>query len=144
VDLRPGSQLLQDLSSATALTRLYFCDVTYHDGEPDLAAVLLTLPNLQELCVFSSDTDRYFQVQGSPQQQLHRQLHASTPSEVQDSHAPTQQLWSAHGDPLDGYRCFTDSGMQFMCRLKTLQWLALSSLQGVTAAGLTGLHDCTS
>jgi len=137
VDLRPGSQLLQDLCSATALTRLCFGNVTYQ-GEPDLAAVLLALPNLQELMLFILGEEAYIKVQDSPQHQR-QQLHASTASEVQDSHQPSQKLWSAHGDPADGYRCFTDSGMQLVCKLAKLVGLELSSLQGVTAAGLSGL-----
>jgi len=47
LDLRPGSQLLQDLCSATALTSLDLRYATYQ-GDPDLAAVLLALPSLQE------------------------------------------------------------------------------------------------
>jgi len=61
VDLRPGSQLLQDLCSATALTRLSFDGVTYL-GEPDLAAVLLALPHLQEICLLITsrgDTSKF-------------------------------------------------------------------------------------
>jgi len=132
VDLRPGSQLLQDLCSAAALTSLHLHDGTYQ-GEPDLAAVLLALPNLQELCLLSECHEQYFQVQDSSQ-------HASTASLLQDSPAPSLQLWSAHGDPADGLKTFTDNGMQFMCTLTKLRLLALSSTQGVTAAGLAGLH----
>jgi len=142
VDLRPGSQLLQDLCSATALTRLWLIDVTYQ-GEPDLAAVLLALPSLQEFSLLSVGQEGYIKVQDSPQQrqqQLLLLLHANPANEAQDSHEPSQQLWSAHGDPLDGYRCFTDSGMQVMCKLTKLHLLELSSLQGVTVAGLADLH----
>jgi len=135
VDLRPGGQLLHDLCSATALTKLYFSRVTCR-GDPDLAAVLLALPNLQELMLFNLTHEQDFRVQDSQQQQLH----ASTSSEVQHSHEPSQQLWSAYGDPLDGYRCFTDSGMQFVCKLTKLVGLELGSMQGVTASGLVGLH----
>jgi len=143
VDLRPGSQLLQDLCSATALTRLSFSDFTYQ-GEPDLAALLLALPNLQELRLLDMSSGRFFQVQDSSSnsitlRQQQQQPHASTSSEVQGSPEPSQQLWSAHGDPTDGYRCFTDSGMEFICKLTKLQLLELSSLQGATAAGLAGL-----
>jgi len=136
VDLRPGSQLLQDLCSATALTRLCLCDVTYQ-GEPDLAAVLLALPNLQSFSLLSMGQEQYIKVQEPQQQQL--LLHANSANEVQHSQAPSQQLWSAHGDPTDGYRCFTDSGMEFICKLTKLQYLELGSLQGVTAAGLACL-----
>jgi len=135
VDLRPCSQLLRDLCAATALTRLYFLDITFH-GEPDLAAVLSALPNLG--CFSQRNFAGYIKVQQGPQEQL---LQSGTTSGQQDSHAPSQQLWSAHGDPLDGYRCFTDSGMQFFCKLTKLQRQELGSLQGVTAAGLAGLAD---
>jgi len=139
VDLRPGSQLLQDLCSATALTRLYLIDVTYR-GEPDLAAVLSALPSLQEMRLLNMGQEQNIKVLDSPQQQQQQQLvHATAASLLQDSHEPSQQLWSAHGDPLDGLKTFTDSGMQSMCKLTKLQSLWLSSLQGVTAAGLAGL-----
>jgi len=141
VDLRPGSQLLSDLCSATALTTLYFRDITYQ-GEPDLAAVLSALPNLQELWLFNRDHQHSMKVQDSPQQQQQQQqCHASTPSNLQHSREPTQQLLSAHGDRLDGYRCFSDSGMQFICKLTQLQRIELGSLQGVTAAGFSGLPN---
>jgi len=81
--------------------------------------VLLALPNLQNLCLLS--------------------MGRAQDINVQDSHAPSQQLWSADGDPTAGYRCFTDSGMQFICKLTKLVGVELSSLQGVTAAGLAGL-----
>jgi len=140
VDLHPGSQLLQDLCSATALTSLTLVEVAYK-GDPDLSAVLSALPNLHDLGLINLDQEQLFKVQDSPQeqQQQPRQLHASTVSEVQDSHEPSQRLWSAHGDPRDGYRCFTNSGMEFLCKLTKLQSLELGSLQGVTAAGLAGL-----
>jgi len=138
VDLRPGSQLLQDLCSATVLTRLCLCDVTYQ-GEPDLAAVLLALPNLQEFSL-SMGQEQYIKVQDSQQQQQQLLLHDNLANEVPDSHATSLQLWSARGDPLDGFKTFTDSGMQLVCKLTKLQYLELGSLQGVTAAGLAGLH----
>jgi len=140
VDLRPGSQLLQDLCSATALTTLCFGDVTYQ-GEPDLAAVLLALPNLKWFGLCNLGEVGYIKVQQSPQEQL--LLHTRMASEDQDSYAPSLQLWSAHGHPTDGCRCFTDSGMQTICMLTKLQLLDLSTLQGVTAAGLARLADLT-
>jgi len=139
VDLRPGSQLLQDLCSATALTRLCFYDVTY-EGEPGIAALLLALPNLQALLLLGPWGGHNIKVQDSTPRQQQQELPDSTASEVQHSHEPSQQLWSTYGDPLDGYRCFTDSGIQFVCKLTKLQLLELGSLQGVTAAGLAGLH----
>jgi len=140
VDLRPGSQLLQDLCSATALTRLGLYGVTYQ-GEPDLAAVLLILPNLRDFSLFDG-RGQYIKVQDSPQPQQQQQqqlVHATAASLLQDGHEPSQQLWSAHGDPADGLKAFTDSGMEVMCKLTKLQCLELGSLQGVTAAGLVGL-----
>jgi len=116
------------------LTRLCFCDVTFQ-GDPDLAAVLLALPNLRWWELHSPGPTK---VQQRPQGQL---LQSSTASEEQHSHEPAQQLWSAHGDPLDGLKTFTDSGMQFFCKLTKLQALELGSLQGVTAAGLAGLAN---
>jgi len=138
VDLRPGSQLLRDFCSARALTRLVFLDVTL-SGEPDLAAVLLALPNLQVFCLSSTLHQQYLKVQQSPLQQQ-QQLHDSTVSDVQDSHEPSQQLWSAHGDTQDGGKCFTDSGMQVLFSLTQLVELQLCSLQGVSTACLEGLH----
>jgi len=79
-------------------------------------------------------------VQDRPQQHQQLLLHRNPAGEVQDSAKPSQQLWSAHGDPADGHRCFTDSGMQIMCKLTKLQYLELGSLQGVTTAGLAGFH----
>jgi len=138
VDLRQGSQLLQDLCAATALTKLCFFDIKFQ-GEPDLAAVLSALPNLECFGLRNLGLVGHITVlQQSPQQQL---LQSSTGSEEQDGHEPSQQLWSSFGDPLNSHRCFTDSGMQFCCQLTKLQSLELGSLQGVTAAGLAGLAD---
>jgi len=137
VDLPPGSQLLQDLCSATALTRLCFDDVTYQ-GEPDLAAVLLALPNLECFGLRNSGQMGHIQVQQSPQQQL---LQSSGAIGEQHGHEPSQQLWSAHGDPGDGLKTFTDSSMEFICKLTQLGLLELGSLQGVTAADLADLVE---
>jgi len=117
-DLRPGSQLLRDLCAATALTTLRFSKITFQD-EPDLAPVLLALPNLQEFRMFSC------YISSGPM----------------DSHAPSQQLLSTYGDPLDGVKSWTDTAMQLFCKLTKLQLLHLCSLQGVTAAGLADLAD---
>jgi len=48
-DLRPGSQLLQDLCAATALEHLQLGGLQYQElqGESDLVAALETLPDLQ-------------------------------------------------------------------------------------------------
>jgi len=77
--------------------------------------------------VLSLGGKRFITVQESPRQQQQQQQQP-------------EELWSAHGDPLDGHRCFTDSGMQFICQRSKLQMLWLGSLQDVTAAGLAGLH----
>jgi len=139
VDMRQGSQLLQDLCAAKALTMLCFFDITFQ-GEPDLTGVLLALPNLKwfGLRNLVEGQTGIRVVQQSPQQQL---LQSSTACEEQDSNAPSLQLLSVHGDPQDGVRCFTDSSMEFICKLTKLQCLELGSLQGVTAAGLAGLAD---
>jgi len=138
VDMRKGSQLLPDLCAATALTRLCLFDMTFQ-GEPDLGAVLLALPNLKWFGLRNLILVGHIKVvQQSPQQQL---LQSSTACEYQDSHEPSQQLLSVHGDPQDGYRCFTDSGMQLVCKLTKLECLELGSLRYVTAAGLAGLAD---
>jgi len=136
VDLSPGSQLLLDLRAATALSRLCFYDVMFQ-GEPDLAAVLLALPKLRGFGLRSPERVQFTKMQEGPQQQL---LQNSTASEVQHSSEPSQQLWSPYGY-LGGRRCFTDSGLQFICKLTKLQLLWLGILQGVTAAGLAGLAD---
>jgi len=138
-DLRPGSQLLEDLCAATALTCLNLWDVTFQ-GEPDLAAVLLALPNLRE---FFMEQEYDIQVESAHlhQQQHQLLLHTNIASEMQVSHAPPQQLLSALGDPLDGYKTFIDSGMHCICKLTKLRGLELGSLQGVTTAGLAGLHN---
>jgi len=131
VDLSRGSQLLQDLSAATALNTLDFWGVTFH-GDPDLAAVLSALPGLTFLRLMSS------QVLKTTQQPTSSTASALT-SGVQDSHARPQCLWSAQHTTDEGYQCLTDIGMQFICKLTKLQDLGLHSLQGVTAAGLAGL-----
>jgi len=133
VDLRPCSQLLQDLCAATALEHLHLDGVEFQ-GEPDLWTVLLSLPALKSVhlaCITEElDSPR------TPQQQSH----ASTATAVQDSQAVSHSLfWSNPGG--SEYMCFTDEGMQFMCKLTKLQSLELRSMAHVTAAGLAGLHN---
>jgi len=126
VDLRPGSQLLQDLSAATTLTRLELQVVTFQ-GEPDLAALLLALPNLLHLSfVYLNKVQASSQPLASP---------------AQRSHAGLTSLWSGSSGQGDSCECFSDEGMQLLCSLTQLKALCLHSMRDVTAAGLVGLQS---
>jgi len=132
VDVRPGSQLLQDLCAATALQQLWIKRVEFH-GEPDLVAVLSALPALQHIHLADSQVvDSWSPEQQQQQQQ--QNFHAR--------HAPAMQhFWSSTGIESERCRSLTDSGVQFMCTITQLQSLELYNLEGVTAAGLAGLHN---
>jgi len=133
VDLRPGSQLLLDLSTATALEHLHLDSVTFQ-GKPHLMAVLNNMPDLQYIRLGS------IKVLGSPQLQL--QSHASTATAVQDSQAVTHSLLRLEpGVPQHWYQRITHEGMQCLCKLTKLQSLELHSMASVTAAGLAGLQN---
>jgi len=135
VDLSTGSQLLRDLSAATALKRLNFSEVMFH-GEPDLASVLMALPGLQYLRLVHAS----IQVQDTTQQPNSSTASALASGE-QDSHARPQPLWSAQHTTHRGHLYFTNSGIEFICRLTKLQGLELHSLKGVTAEGLASLQN---
>jgi len=124
VDLSTGSQLLQDLFAATALKNLQFCEVKFQ-GEPDLAALLLALPGLKVLQL------KYNTLLDTTQQPSSSTASALA-SEVQDS------LWSAQHTTDKGHQCFTDTGMQIICKLTKLQGLMLHSMKAVTSVGLSG------
>jgi len=122
VDLRPGSQLLQDLSAATGLTHLKFIGVTF-EGEPDLAALLSALPSPLHLYL------SLIKVQDNPQQ--------PAVGPAQGGHAGPQPLWSA----ADGFKRVSDGGMQFLCTVTQLKALQLDHMQDVSADGLVGLDN---
>jgi len=138
VDLRPGSQLLQDLCMATALEHLHLNGVMFQ-GEPDLVAVLKNMPDLQYIHLGN------IQVFGSPKQlllQQQQQSPASIATAVHDSRFYTHSLlWSNSGVLHDWCQHITDGGMHFLCKLTKLQSLELRHIANVTAAGLAGLHN---
>jgi len=134
VDLRPGSQLLQDLSAATTLEHLHLDEVMFQ-GEPDLVAVLKNMPDLQYIHFGN------IQVFGSPKQQQ-QQSPASIATAAHDIHYVTHSLfWSNSGFLHDWCTHITDEGMQFLCKLTKLQSLELHNIANVTAARLAGLHN---
>jgi len=131
VDLRPGSQLLQDLSAATALEHLHLDGILFQ-GEAGLSSLLLSLPALTSICL------AYMVEFNSPNQQQ-QQSHA-TATAAQDSQVITHSFfWSNPG----GFKslCITDVGMQLVCSLTQLQSLELHNMEEVTAEGLASLHD---
>jgi len=131
VDLRPGSQLLQDLSAATTLEHLHLDGVKFQ-GDPDLGRVLEIMPNLQYIHLANIN------VRASPSQQ--QSLVPSTATAMQDSQVVTHSIfWFNPGG--SQYMCITEEGMQFVCKLTQLQSLEVHHMVGVTAAGLAGLHN---
>jgi len=130
VDLRPGSQLVQDLCAATALTTLSLNYVVF-EGYPDLAAVLARLPVIQDLCLLDTRV-------GSA---LSETLHASTALSLQDSPPSPEQVWLAQKVGDHKPASFTDAGMQLLCTLTSMRELELQSMEAVTAAGLAALQN---
>jgi len=127
VDLCPGSQLVQDLSAATALTTLSLRQISF-ESEPDFAAVLLKLPCLQVLCLLSLSVESESEC-----------AHASTASLSQNCPASPQQLWSLPYDK--SLMRLTVAGMQFLCTLTSVRSLHLRSIRDITAAGLAALQN---
>jgi len=132
VDLRPGSQLLQDLCAATALQQLWLDCVSFQ-GEPDLVAVVSALPALCHIHLADSQLlDGW-----NPEQQQQEQQ--------QNSHARNlpamQDFWSSTGTAFDWCRSLTDAGVRFLCSITQLQSLEVHNLEGITAAGLATLHN---
>jgi len=144
VDLRPGSQLLQDLCAATILEHLHLDGIRFQ-GAPDLVAVFKILPDLHYVHLGN------IKVLPSPpqqqqQQQQQQQPYAGTARVARDGHVITHKLfssqqWSAPGVLQYPCNSITAEGMQLVCKLTQLQSLELHNLGGVTAAGLMGLHN---
>lgn len=114
VELAPGSQLFNDLTAATQLTALAFRNVVFKD-EPDFLALFGALPDLQQLEL------EQLQVAGSL---------------LQDTSA---RLLSAHENPHNRCKRFTDSSMKLISQYTKLSHLALHTVRDVTSAGIETL-----